>query len=222
MVLKRKRSDSEISSSSSLLSSPPSASMMHIDSYHSISQPSLFSARTRKRHRDNRPTESDVHQHTLSLLYSAQQTPQSQFQTPAPFQPQPVESLPASNQSTQQSTLHSFWAIPSSLCQSSPSSNASSSANTPSTTSAINAFFQATHCENCNSSLNPSVDAGGDAMDVDMMVNIDMDGGSHRCTSCGKQVCQSCSVSNLGADKKCLHCAGPKAWIGGIGWCDQD
>ena len=213
---------------------------MHIDSYHSISQPSLFSARTRKRHRDNRPTESDVHrmrpsfpsaqslalipsaEHTLSLLYSAQQTPQSQFQTPAPFQPQPVESLPASNQSTQQSTLHSFWAIPSSLRQSSPSSNASSSANTPSTTSAINAFFQATHCENCNSSLNPSVDAGGDAMDVDMMVDIDMDGGSHRCTGCGKQVCQSCSVSNLGADKKCLHCAGPKAWIGGVGWCDQD
>ncbi|RAL68316.1 hypothetical protein DID88_007046 [Monilinia fructigena] len=45
---------------------------MHIDST-SIASPSLLSSRTRKRHRDNRPNEETVHQHTLSLLYSAQQ-----------------------------------------------------------------------------------------------------------------------------------------------------
>ncbi|KAE9366694.1 hypothetical protein N431DRAFT_562049 [Stipitochalara longipes BDJ] len=222
-ALKRKRSDSEISSSSSLLSSPPSANMMSIDNYHPILTPSLFAARTRKRHRDNRPSESDVHQHTLSLLYSAQQAPQSQFQVPSPFQPlQPVESFPSNNQSAQQSTLHSFWAIPSSLRHYSPSSNSSSSTNTPSTTPAMDNFFQATNCEDCNASLRASVDAGADAMDVDMMMDIDIDGGNHACTVCGKQVCHSCSVSNMGANKKCLCCAGRKAWIGGIEWCDQD
>jgi hypothetical protein len=239
MGLKRKRSDSEISSSSSLLSSPTSANMMSIDNYQPILTPSLFSSRTRKRHRDNRPSESDVHrmqcpflsaqspmlipstEHTLSLLYSAQQTPQSLFQAPSPFQPQqPVESLPSSNQSTQRSTLHSFWAIPSSRRQTSPSSDSSSSTNTPSTTPAMNNFFQVTNCEDCNASLNPA--DNGDAMDVDMMMDIDMDGENHACTSCGKQVCHSCSVRNLGADKRCLHCAGRKTRVGGIGRCDRD
>ncbi|KAN0092261.1 hypothetical protein V8E51_018108 [Hyaloscypha variabilis] len=225
--LKRKRSDSEISTSSSLLSSPPSANMMSIDSYHPISTPSLFAARTRKRHRDNRPSESDVHQHTLSLLFSAQQAPQPQFQAPSPFQPvQPVQSLPSNNHpiqhSTQQSTLHSFWAIPSSLRHTSPSSSSSSSTNTPSTTPAMDNFFRATNCEDCNASLRSSVDAGADSMDVDMMMGIDMDAREHACTACGKQVCHSCSVSNMGADRKCLSCAGRKAWAGGIGWCDQD
>ncbi len=81
-------------------------------------------------------------------------------------------------------------------------------------------FFQATNCEDCNASLNAA--DNGDAMDVDMMMDIDMDGGNHACTACGKQVCHSCSVSNLSVDKRCLHCAGRKAWVGGIGWSDQD
>jgi hypothetical protein len=63
-VLKRKRSDSEISSASSLLSSPLSNSFMTIDSFQTqqqIATPSLFASRTRKRHRDNRPSEAEVH-----------------------------------------------------------------------------------------------------------------------------------------------------------------
>lgn len=64
MVLKRKRSDSEISYGSSMLSSPNSNSMA-IDSFqiqqNQIATPSLFASRTRKRHRDNRPSETDVH-----------------------------------------------------------------------------------------------------------------------------------------------------------------
>jgi ArsR family metal-binding transcriptional regulator len=60
-------------------------------------------------------------------------------------------------------------------------------------------------------------------MDVDMMMDIDMDSGNHACTSCGKQVCHSCAVSNLGAERKCLNCAGrKKTRVGGIGWMDQD
>lgn len=219
MVLKRKRSDSEISTSSSLLSSPPSASnAMMIDSFQSpqypIRTPSLFSSRTRKRHRDNRPSEADVHQHTLSLLYSAQQN-QSQLHAPSPFQLQdPVSSLPSSNESSQQSNLHSFWGIPSAR-QSSPSSNSSASSDTSVATPNL---FQASNCEDCDASLNG---CGDGSMDVDMMMDIDMDGGNHACTSCGKQVCHSCAVSNLGAQRCCLNCAGKKKSLVGVrrlGW----
>ena len=55
-----------------------------------------------------------------------------------------------------------------------------------------------------------------------MMMDIDMagDGGNHACTGCGRQVCHSCAVSNLGAERKCLLCAGKeKKWVGGLGWC---
>jgi len=236
MVLKRKRSDSEISSSSSLLSSPLSSSMMVIDNFHpnQISTPSLFSSRTRKRHRDNRPSESDVHrmhptflsaqsstlipstEHTLSLLFSAQQNPQSQHSSPPIFQSQPpVEFLPSSIHTSQQSSLHSFWRIPSSGRQSSPSSNSSSSTNTPNIAPVMDTF-QATNCEDCDAALNPA--DNGDAMDVDMMIDLDIPGGNHACTSCGKQVCHSCSVSNLGAERKCLHCARQNIRVGGFGW----
>lgn len=54
-------------------------------------------------------------------------------------------------------------------------------------------------------------------------MDVDMDGGSLACTSCGKHVCHSCAVSNLGAERKCLNCAGRKqVWIVGLGWMDQD
>ncbi|KAK0113439.1 hypothetical protein ONS96_014305 [Cadophora gregata f. sp. sojae] len=234
MVLKRKRSDSEISTSSSLLSSPLSASgHMSIDypvSQTQIPTPSLFSSRTRKRYRDNRPSESEVHQHTLSLLFSGAQKPQ-QATLPTSFRqsinkPQePVSSLPSSSQSgsSQQASLHSFWHGPmaSGGRQSSPSSNYSnSSTNTPSTASQMTSFFPATNCEDCDGSLGQSDDA--DMMDVDMMMDIDMGGaGSHACTACGKQVCHSCAVSNLGAERKCLNCAGrSKVTQGGgaFGW----
>ena len=76
----------------------------------------------------------------------------------------------------------------------------------------MNIFFQTTNCEDCNASLNPTDNADG--MDVDMMEDVDMYGGNHACTACGKQVCHSCSVSNMGADKRCSQCAGRTAWVG--------
>lgn len=240
MVLKRKRSDSEISTSSSLLSSPLSASnYMSIDSFptnQQIQTPSLFSSRTRKRHRDNRPSENDVHrmqsfphasaydltlftEHTLSLLFSAQKTqPASQFASPpAAFQPQyPMPSVPSSTAQSQQSSLHAFWALPSAR-QSSPSSiSSNSSVNTP-LSIAANSYFQPTNCEDCDAPF------AQDNEDVDMMMDIDSDGGNHACTNCGKQVCHSCAISNLGKDRKCLNCAGnKKVWVGGLGWMDQN
>ncbi|KAF8856035.1 hypothetical protein BDZ45DRAFT_715530 [Acephala macrosclerotiorum] len=223
MVLKRKRSDSDISSASSLLSSPLSSNLMSVDQFQShpnpISRPSLFPSRTRKRHRDNRPSESEVHQHTLSLLFSAQQKPEPELPPPSAFPSQETTSpLPSSSQSRQQSSLHSFWALPSSARQSSPSSTFSNSSNVSAISSGANNFFHASNCEDCDASLN----SNDDAMDVDMMMDIVMEG-DHACTSCGKQVCHSCAVSNLGAERKCLNCAGrKKVWKGGLGWMDQD
>jgi hypothetical protein len=69
MLLKRKRSDSEISnSSSSILSSPPPLNLMDISSSSPSISPFLrdintphLSSRTRKRFRDNRPSEAKIH-----------------------------------------------------------------------------------------------------------------------------------------------------------------
>jgi hypothetical protein len=159
----------------------------------------------------------------LSLLFSAQQNQLPQTHpSPSPFTlRRPVASVPASSQpSPQQSNLHSFWAIPSSTRQSSPASNCSSfSNNSPLMTSADHQFFEATNCEDCEVSLNPD---NADAMDVDVMMDTDTYNGglSHACSSCGKQVCHSCAVSNLGSERKCLMCAGKK-WVGGIGWMNM-
>ncbi|CAL3970151.1 unnamed protein product [Diplocarpon coronariae] len=227
MVLKRKFSDSETSTSSSFLSTPPSASSyMSIDqSYQShIATPSLFASRTRKRYRDNRPSESEVHQRTLSLLFSAQQKPQ-QASLPTSFRPsqshlqEPVSSLPSSSRPSQQSSLHSFWHGPmvSPTRQSSPSSDHCASAGcTPSELPHMTSMFPATNCEDCDASLGQSAD--GAAMDVDMM-DLDM-GMTERygCTACGKQVCHGCSVSNLGAERRCLNCAGTQTSQGAFGF----
>ncbi|KAL3418088.1 orf21 protein, partial [Phlyctema vagabunda] len=217
MQLKRKRSDSEISTSSSLLSSPPSASSygMAIDSVPS-QQPHLFSARTRKRHRDNRPDENTIHLNTLSMLYSAQQQPSSA--RPLNLPPPAFQNLGNTSLATHapaQPSLHSFWALPKRASSSRASSlGASSERAAPA--------MPATNCEDCDACLSSSGDGGEDAMDID--VDLDMMGGMDwSCCSCGKQVCRGCAVSNLGETRRCLGCAGmsvgrAKRWEGGIGW----
>lgn len=252
MYLKRKRSESEISTTSSLLSSPlhsNNSNSMHIDSP-SIASPNLFSSRTRKRHRDNRPNEAAVHrmpsdssslsvhqaltnstEHTLSLLYSAQQpshmhinTNYAQPPSPSSISPRTIIPNPPSN-STHQASLHSFWQIPSNR-QVSPSSDSSYTSSTSVSPKTItHPHLLPTNCEDCDASL--ANRAGGDEMDVDTMMDIDMYGAgeaNHACTSCGKQVCHSCAVSNLGAERKCLGCAGRdgngRRWVGGLGWMD--
>jgi len=230
MLLKRKRSDSEISTSSSLLSSPLAASnymSMSID--HPIQTPSLFASRTRKRHRDNRPSEADVHQHTLSLLYSAQQNPS--FNPSPQNHDMPMSTFPSAmanqySEPTQQASLHSFWSLPNARQVSPSSVSSTSSSDTSPMNISPNTSFPPTNCEDCDASLQLSDNA--DEMDVDMMMGIDVYGAYNNageaaasaCTSCGKHVCHSCAVSNLGAERKCLGCAGKgkKKWVGGLGW----
>ena len=54
-------------------------------------------------------------------------------------------------------------------------------------------------------------------MDVDM----DIDASDNVCGACGKAVCCSCSVSNLGEHRRCLVCAGSrtgnrKDWLSSV------
>ncbi|KAJ0359335.1 hypothetical protein COL154_008364 [Colletotrichum chrysophilum] len=113
MALKRKRSASELVT----LFNSPARSDSSVESFdfpispslafpHGIATPSHLDSRTRKRFRDNRPSQEEVHQRTLQMLYSAQQQDQS-METELSSSPAPA---PAVARNTQKS-LHSFWNI---------------------------------------------------------------------------------------------------------------
>ncbi|KAI0197654.1 hypothetical protein F4808DRAFT_291347 [Astrocystis sublimbata] len=228
MFLKRKRSESELSTStSSTFNSPPrfgSISPQSLDIYTNIStnmnaDPFAFAAmtnappsplarfgnrgpgRTMKRIRDNRPSENEVHQRTLGMLYAAQRQQSSheatanQTQQHAPIAAQPGTS---SSLSSQKTNLHNFWALPSR--PSAPPTTYHLSTSTTDTPSA---------CEDCGRGF------GNDNYgDDDGMMDIDMDEVSGEenvaCAACGKCVCSHCSITNIntGDQRRCLSCAG--------------
>ncbi|KJR82646.1 uncharacterized protein SPSK_03624 [Sporothrix schenckii 1099-18] len=146
--LKRKRSDSELSfSCSTTLSSPPRPTADFGSSpspsddvttlpaiFRGRGTPLHFNSRTLKRYRDSRPSEAEVHEHTLKLLYSAQQSGRvrlssgpgqnrqqmvglggqdgqdSQHDLPA-LQGQHSLGLDSVDTDQNQRSLHSFWNI---------------------------------------------------------------------------------------------------------------
>ncbi|TLD21257.1 hypothetical protein PspLS_09110 [Pyricularia sp. CBS 133598] len=187
-ILKRKRSESELSFSSQL-SSPPRPG----DAYFAFpvtpiglsfstrsSNPSHLNSRTVKRHRDNRPSENEVHQHTLELLYSARDVPsehlqhaqqRTHIQPPATFastQHQSQHQTPA----PRQTSLHSFWNLPRTGSKAPPMMPSFS----PSTD------LGSTSCEDCGSGLRSD----------DSMMDVDGDGcggvEACSCNACGKVV----------------------------------
>ncbi|KAI1202715.1 hypothetical protein F5X97DRAFT_187980 [Nemania serpens] len=222
MQLKRKRSDSELSTSTtSTFNSPtrfgpfspqPTDVSMDVDDFNlathlPMSPLSRFSnksiqfphnsGRTTKRFRNNRPSEQEVHQHTLDMLYAAQrhqtpvqpheaQTPdQLRHNIPVAAQPGPASTLPSSHQTD----LHSFWNLPSRPSASQVAYIEPTTMETP------------TECEDCGQSL------GGD--DDAMMDGDNMSGtGGTSCGACGKHVCSHCCITNLGEQRRCLGCAG--------------
>lgn len=131
---------------------------------------------------------------TLGLLYSAQQ------RTPQVQQMMDDTSMTFSNQKpapTPQQSLHRFWNI-----HSAPSSApAMPEQSSP----------RATNCDDCGGNLGE----GNDGMEID-----GYGGDDSACGACGKHVCFGCSVSNLGEQRRCLHCAGRKVWEGGLGWAN--
>ncbi|KAH7156506.1 hypothetical protein EDB81DRAFT_756958 [Dactylonectria macrodidyma] len=116
MVLKRKRSSSELSSPSSVSSfnSPPHGAAIRNPFATMDMTPIHLHSRTLKRFRNSRPSEHEVHlthtssaERTLNMLYSAQQLPEQHEDILAvPEQPQETIQPEANQQS-----LHRFWNI---------------------------------------------------------------------------------------------------------------
>ncbi|KAI2471326.1 hypothetical protein F4781DRAFT_387288 [Annulohypoxylon bovei var. microspora] len=216
MVLKRKRSESELSfSSSSAFSSPPRPdqfSAMDIDTspirMSRGSTPAHLHSRTMKRFRDSRPSDEEIHQRTLNMLYTAQKQQiahqnhqHSQLNT---FATQIQPQTPSTHSQTAQASLHSFWKLPSSAAPQTA----------PTLALADHSMYEGpSNCEDCGQTLR---EGAGDeeSMDVDSF-GAGTDTG---CGSCGKHVCSHCSITNLGEQRQCLICAGKKVWVGGLGW----
>ncbi|KAM7191116.1 hypothetical protein V8F20_009434 [Naviculisporaceae sp. PSN 640] len=224
MVLKRKRSEPEFYSSSAFSTpqrlSPDKTFDFEASTRGFFTPPaqsssrSYFVGRTMKRFRDNRPPQEEIHQRTLNLLYSAQQqhaqvqslTPQSPSE-PAAMAPTVSNSNGHAHRSSQQRSLHSFWNIPSApvpvIVETAPSPRLSRSI-----------LGTSNSCEDCGAGL-----GGGDGDEVMMGVDsYGLEGGDRSCRACGKIVCFSCSVSNLGEDRRCLICAGRRTGVDGMVW----
>ena len=113
---------------------------------------------------------------------------------------------------SRQSSLHSFWSLPTR-----PASRPSSSHQflltqqielpTPPQ--------EAISCSSCDALL---ISQDGDSMDLD---DIDITAGlsNFNCANCHRPFCHNCSISNLGSQRHCLRCAPTqKRWVGGLGW----
>ncbi|EGZ69280.1 hypothetical protein NEUTE2DRAFT_115628 [Neurospora tetrasperma FGSC 2509] len=259
MFLKRKRSESELSFSSSLPSPSAGTSNEHgfdlsaiasvINSQKSF--PTILSpttshlhSRTMKRYRNNRPSEAEVHQRTLSLLYAAQQQ-QQQHHAASPVlnphhQQQPstvndvgpsvtLQKQPQANRG-QQRSLHSFWNLPAAPVPTCSSHTFPAMFSDPSGNSLLDT---PTSCEDCgagpsDNNGNRYAKTGGEGgkHDVDMLDvctqvstgreqgNDEYDSSFSLCEACGKMVCFSCSISNLGEHRRCLACAERRIWVG--------
>ncbi|ROV95854.1 hypothetical protein VSDG_05139 [Cytospora chrysosperma] len=263
MLLKRKRSDDELSPfspgatghgfSSPLPSDNGDIDMVMMDTDTPLSPktiilspttqirsrsctPSHLPSRTVKRLRNGRPSDDEVHrpflswgmfpdsllhdvrastENTLKMLYQAQhpqpQRPQHQFSAPAQAVSMPPPQPPAAPVQNQPS-LHSFWKIPAAPRPSSSTFSVSSAAS-PSIDAVID---HPTSCEDCGVGLGGEDATMDDGYGFETYINT--------CSSCSKAVCFSCSISNLGEQRRCLACAGgetsniDKKWVGGTGW----
>ncbi|KAJ4418051.1 hypothetical protein N0V82_005805 [Gnomoniopsis sp. IMI 355080] len=245
MLLKRKRSEDELSCfgsggvdySSPMRSDHGDVMMMdtescspispsHISAFSPNSQnrsrsctPSHLPSRTFKRHRNGRPSDQEVHQNTLKMLYQAQQQPQQPhhvFSPPASTASMP--SMPPPQAPTQnQPSLHNFWKLPRNQPSSSHSPTPSSAVSMASAP-CIDMVNRPTSCEDCGVGLSEEDTMMDDGYGFETYINV--------CSACSRAVCFSCSVSNLGEQRQCLNCAGRdrvgkekiKKWVGGVGW----
>lgn len=161
--------------------------------------------------------------HTLKMLYQAQQQqpqqPHHVFSPPStpvtmPSMPPPPQ---AAQQAQKQPSLHSFWKLPAGSTQPrSPSTPPAAASSCPS----VEMVNRPTTCEDCGVALSEEDAMMDDGYGFETYINT--------CSSCSRAVCFSCSVSNLGEQRRCLLCAGRdgagpsseknKKWVGGMGW----
>ncbi|KAF1355515.1 hypothetical protein BDV97DRAFT_288731 [Delphinella strobiligena] len=146
-----------------------------------------LNSRTRKRYRDNRPDEEQVHgmsiASTMTKLFDAQR----EHPDAAPILSQ---SIPVRQQQvSQKSTLHSFWQLPKHSTVMTP--HAESMHVLPGRSHSLGLV-----CDDCDRTL-----ISPDAMDIDEAMFEE----ETACRACGKHVCDTCAVA--GNQRKCLECA---------------
>ncbi|KAK9786652.1 hypothetical protein AB5N19_08475 [Seiridium cardinale] len=227
MLLKRKRSESELSYSScstgSALNSPPRPGPSSFASTHpdaestwpmrwQMATASHLPSRTMKRFRNGRPSEDEVHQRTIDILFSAAQRPQAdEHESPMQQRPQGVHAQPSAPEQhhTQQASLHSFWELPN-------SQSLSAAAHSVASPRVDTSIYAPEDCEDCGQALR----GDHDEMDIDGYGSGEAETG---CAGCGKHVCSHCSITNMGERRRCLGCAdtGKKIWVGGIGFTSK-
>ncbi|RCI08005.1 hypothetical protein L249_7796 [Ophiocordyceps polyrhachis-furcata BCC 54312] len=156
---------------------------------HDVELRTALNSRTLKRVRDGRPSDDEVHQRTLAILYSAQQREQhsvqeSEMQITTMNTTTTTTPPPPDADHDRQRTLHRYWNI-----ASSPSSCASSSP--PQLDRSMKRIELC--CVDCGAGLTDK--AGETTMQP-------------ACLACGKHVCLGCSYSQLGENRHCLQCVG--------------
>lgn len=136
-----------------------------------------------------------------------------------PSMPPPPQAASAQNQSS----LHSFWKIPAGNATQ-PAYSSAPSAPAACSGPSLEMVNRPTNCEDCGVGLSEDDSMMDDGYGFETYINT--------CSACSRAVCFSCSVSNLGEQRRCLVCAGRegagmgagagadknKKWIGGIGW----
>lgn len=242
MQLKRKRSESELSISSSIFSSPTKPEQftaMDMDDNNTSplrrmsrgSTPSHLPSRTMKRFRDSRPSDEQIHRKFYEWrAHQRRQSQSNSFSRQSPTE-RTLNMLYTAQKQHIAHQHHSQFASLATQPRPQPASTASQgaqaslhsfwklpSAAAPPTTLVQPPVDRLTYdgpsnCEDCGQAL-----AGGvgdeDSMDVDGF-GADTE---TSCGACGKHVCSHCSITNLGEQRRCLICAGKKVWVGGLGW----
>lgn len=149
-----------------------------------------------------RPASSPISlaEHTLHLLYSAQQ-PQANHSGPGAHAAQIDSDTMESHPDTRQSSLHNFWVLPGNN-RILPTALRSTSLDTI-TSARSNLSLSCAEC---------GLDAStAEMMDDGMVIDSTpfLEGATNAygtCSQCDRTICQQCSISNLDEQRICLSC----------------
>ncbi|XXH05481.1 hypothetical protein Hte_011911 [Hypoxylon texense] len=246
MALKRKRSESELSfSSSSTFGSPTQpgqfanamdmdgASASSIRRFSHNTTPAHLSSRTMKRFRNGRPSDEEVHRKFYA--WRAHHQAASAVGSPAYARPYAERTLnmlySAQKQHIAHEHQHQQFQLDSLATQPQPQPATQPHSQPEGTQVSLHSFWK---LPKPAAASVPSVPVSFDqptscedcgqtlreGRDDEDSMDLDGYGGEAEtgCMGCGKHVCSHCSITNLGEQRRCLICAGKKVWIGGLGW----
>ncbi|KAK6508545.1 hypothetical protein TWF506_010632 [Arthrobotrys conoides] len=185
MVDKRKRSEDDDAMSICSTSSDHSSNNVMMVDNDAITQhhiPLGVNSRTLKRYRDSRPDEKSVHDYTLSKLYSAQRSSNTQQAEPQSAISPAYTPANHSHQPAQRNITTFFRRDPSHMT--------TFTGNQP----APQIHTTTLSCADCDSVL--------------QTLPHDEEGECYACQSCRKTVCGGCSTGGVewGMERRCLEC----------------